>query len=336
MKLSIDQTTTLISDILSTAGFNPAHTEAITGTIMAGEIDGCRSHGVWRTLGIVRTLTEGKVVPDAQPAISDLSPAVLSVDAAGGFSPLAYQQALPEFISKTRRQGIAALAVRHCVHFSALWVEIEKLTDAGLVGMAYTPSHAWVAPTGGREPVFGTNPMAFGWPRQGHPPFIFDFATSAVARGEIELHRRIGTPLPEGWGVDRQGNSSSDAAEVLDHGAMLTFGGHKGSALAAMIELLAGPLIGDLTSTGSLAWDNGSKALPYHGELLIAINPAIFPGGDGPENQQRAEQMFDAIVGQGARLPSQRRYRNRQHSLEHGLEIPDSLYQELCQLLPAG
>ena len=76
MKLSIDQTTTLIAEILSTAGFNPAHTQAITETIMAGEIDGCHSHGVWRTLGIVRTLTAGKVIPDAPSGLSDLRPGI--------------------------------------------------------------------------------------------------------------------------------------------------------------------------------------------------------------------------------------------------------------------
>ncbi|MBZ4261333.1 Ldh family oxidoreductase, partial [Mycobacterium tuberculosis] len=106
------------------------------------------------------------------------------------------------------------------------------------------------------------NPIAFGWPRQDKPPFIVDMATSAAARGEIQLHQRAGKALPEGWGIDSQGRPTTDAAEVLN-GAMLTFGGHKGSALAAMVELLAGPLIGDMTSAESLAWDNGAGGLPY-------------------------------------------------------------------------
>ena len=83
--------------------------------------------------------------------------------------------------------AIAALGINRCVHFSALWADIEPLTDAGLVALACTPSHAWVTPAGGSKPLFGTNPLAFGWPRAGQPAFIFDFATSAVARGEIEL-----------------------------------------------------------------------------------------------------------------------------------------------------
>lgn len=164
------------------------------------------------------------------------------------------------------------MAVNRCVHFSALWVEVEALTEAGLVALATTPSHAWVAPAGGRKPIFGTNPIAFGWPRPDGPPFVFDFATSAVARGEIQLHERAGKPIPLGWGVDEQGEPTTDASAAL-RGAMLTFGGHKGSALAAMVELLAGPLIGDLTSAESLAYDEGSRSSPYGGELLIAIDP---------------------------------------------------------------
>ncbi|MCC0297178.1 Ldh family oxidoreductase, partial [Pseudomonas aeruginosa] len=79
-------------------------------------------------------------------------------------------------------------------------------------------------------------------------------------------------PIPLGWGVDEQGEPTTDASAAL-RGAMLTFGGHKGSALAAMVELLAGPLIGDLTSAESLAYDEGSRSSPYGGELLIAIDP---------------------------------------------------------------
>src|SRR5690606_30931462 len=251
---------------------------------------------------------EGKVVGDAEPEVHDQAPAIVRVDARGGYSLLAFEAGLPVLAAKAREQGLAAMAINRCVHFSALWPEIERLTDMGLVALACNPSHAWVAPAGGRVPLLGTNPIAFGWPRAGGPPFVFDFATSAVARGEIELHRRSGEPLPAGWGVDRNGQPCSDAAEVLDHGAMLTFGGHKGSALSAMIELIAGPLIGDLTSVESGAFDEGHNALPYHGELIIALDPQRFLGEQADQHLARAEALFEAIQGQGARLPSQRRY----------------------------
>ncbi|MEG0637164.1 MAG: Ldh family oxidoreductase, partial [Pseudomonas sp.] len=112
-----------------------------------------------------------------------------------------------------------------------------------------------------------------------------------------------------------------------------TFGGHKGSALAAMVELIAGPLIGDLTSAESLAHADGSKSSPYHGELLIALDPQRFLGAAAAEHLARAESVFERIEGQGARLPSQRRYAARARSLAEGVEIPQALYEDLQGLL---
>jgi LDH2 family malate/lactate/ureidoglycolate dehydrogenase len=236
-------------------------------------------------------------------------------------------------VEKARKIGLAALAINNCFHFSALWPEVEAICQDGLVALAMTPSHSWVAPAGGTRPVFGTNPIAFAWPRPNRPPFVFDFATSAIARGEIELHRRAGKPLPLGWAIDGEGKPTTDPAAALA-GAMLAFGGHKGSALSAMIELMAGPLIGDLLSSESMDFDAGVGAAPCHGELILAFDPSVFLGEDVSRHLQRAEQMFASIVEQGARLPSQRRYEARARSLVEGVRIPRALYDDLQALLP--
>ncbi|WP_043532110.1 Ldh family oxidoreductase [Litchfieldella xinjiangensis] len=332
-RLSLNEIEQLSQDILQRHGFSPAQVQAVADTVVAGQRDECHSHGLYRLLGCIDTLKAGKVVPNAKPVPHDRAPAIVLVDAGGGFAPLAFRTGLPLLIDKASQQGLAALMINHCVHFSALWVEIEQLTEAGLVALACNPSHAWVAPAGGRLPVFGTNPIAFGWPRPGKAPYIFDFATSAIARGDIELHRRDGVPIPTGWGVDGEGRASNDAATVLDKGAMLPFGGHKGSALATMIELIAGPMIDDFTSAESLEWDAGCQALPYHGELILAFDPRRFLGDRTESSLQRAEMLFDSIAEQGARLPSQRRYQARMRSQAEGVEIPDALHEDLKALL---
>ncbi|WP_145155749.1 Ldh family oxidoreductase [Pseudomonas oryzihabitans] len=325
----------LAEEVLAAQGFSQPQGAAIAAMMVAGQRDDCASHGIYRLLGIVKTLKAGKVVPDAEPRVEDVAPAIVRVDAGGGFSPLAFATGLPLLDAKARNCGLAALAINNCVHFSALWVEMEALTARGLVALACNPTQAYVAPAGGRRPLFGTNPLAFGWPRPDGHPFVFDFATSAVARGEIELHRRAGKALPEGWGVDAEGAPSNDARTVLEEGAMLTFGGHKGSALSAMIELLAGPLIGDLTSPESSAVDAGAGGLPYHGELILAFDPQRFLGAVVADYQQRAEQLFAGIEAQGARLPSQRRYQARALNTTRGwLEVPDELLTDIRALLP--
>lgn len=331
INLSLEQVHDLALRTLIGNGMGEDHARAIADTITQGQRDECHSHGLYRVLVCVHSLRSGKVDPNARPTLSRPAPAIVSVDAHRGYSLLALQAGLPLLVAQARELGVAALVIRNCFHFSALWPEVEAIAAEGLVGLAMTPSHAWVAPEGGSQGVFGTNPLAFAWPRAGREPFVFDFATSAIARGDIELHARQGKPIPLGWGLDAEGRPSTDARAVLE-GAMQTFGGHKGSALAAMIELMAGALIGDLTSAESLAFDAGAGATPCHGELLLAFDPARFLGGALEEGQRRAEQLFAAITGQGARLPSQRRFDARQRSARDGVWVAKTLLDDIERL----
>jgi LDH2 family malate/lactate/ureidoglycolate dehydrogenase len=157
-------------------------------------------------------------------------------------------------------------------------------------------------------------------------------ATSRIARGDIELHKRSGSKIPNDWAIDENGQATDDPDRAL-RGAMLPFGGYKGSALSAMVELLAGPLISDMLSPESLAFDEGIGAAPCHGEIIIAFDPAVFAGAAPTDNVQRAESLFEAIVGQGARLPSQRRFDARQRSLQHGVSLSKELHDELTRLI---
>lgn len=334
--LSPEQADELARTVLQAWGLAPDHAAAVAHTMVSGERDGCTSHGLYRLLVAANSVERGVVVPDAVPEVSEPASALVRVDGKGGFAQLPFAQGLPLLVAKAKAHGIAAMALNNVVHFAALWPEVEALAEQGLVGLAFTPSHAWVAPEGGTKPVFGTNPLAFGWPRpDGQAPFVFDFATSAVARGEIELHRRAGKAIPDTWGYDAQGNPSTDAEAVLD-GAMRTFGAHKGSALAALVELIAGPLIGDMTSAESLAADEGRGGAPLGGELVIAIDPAGFLGSGVADHLRRAEAMFAAIEGQGARLPGSRRLAARAVSDVEGLRIPAKLYQDIMDVLERG
>ncbi|WOC15841.1 Delta(1)-pyrroline-2-carboxylate/Delta(1)-piperideine-2-carboxylate reductase [Pseudochrobactrum sp. MP213Fo] len=330
--ITLDEAYHLAAEKFIKLGLSKDHAEANARLLQTCQRDECDSHGLYRVLSCAQTIKTGAVVLDAVPELEDRAGGIVRVDAKGGYSLLAFEKGLPVLVEKARTQGIAAMAINNCVHFSALWPEVEMLAEQGLVSLAMVPSHAWVAPAGGKTGVFGTNPIAFGWPRADNFPFIFDFATSAAARGEIELYRRAGKAIPLGWAVDKDGEPTTDAQAAME-GAMLTFGSYKGSALSAMVELLAGPLIGDMLSLESQAWDNGRGATPLHGEILIAFNPESFLGAAMAEHMGRAETMFSAITDQGARLPSQRRYEARKRSLETGtVTIPKKLYDDISAL----
>lgn len=328
VRLSLTEAYDFAFATLLRAGLGPDHARSIATLLTKSQGDDCQSHGLYRVLTCIQTLKYGKVDPHAVPVVRDTAPGIVTVDARFGFSPLAFETGLPFLMEKAHVQGVAALAINNCFHFSALWPELEALALGGFAGIAMTPSHRWVAPAGGRKPVFGTNPFAFGWPRPDALPLVFDFATSETARGEIELHRRAGKELPSGWAIDAEGAPTTDPVAAMA-GAMLPFGGHKGSALSLMIELMAGPLIGDALSSESMAFDDGAKVAPCHGELIIAFDPARFLGGSTEEHMLRAETLFDAILGQGARLPAQRRYQARARNQTEGVVIPLALYNEL-------
>lgn len=333
LHLDRDALMVLCHRVLTHHGFTEEQADTLGGTLVAAQMDASHSHGIYRLLGIIDTIKKGAAFAGAVPEVADVAPGVVRVDAKGGFSPCAFERGMPHLVAKARETGIALLAINHCVHSTALWVELERLAEQGLVAIACNPTQAYVAPNGGKQPLLGTNPIAFGWPYPRDAPFIFDFATSAIARGDIELYRREKRAIPEAWGVDRHGAPCSDPAEVLDHGAMTTFGEHKGSALAIMIELMAGPLIGDLLSVESSQHDEGRQGLPYHGELIIALDPSRLTGEASVDHMERSEILFEAILGQGARLPSQRRYRERARSLERGAEVPLALVKDIEALL---
>lgn len=330
--MSLDEAYQLSQEVLLKNGMNADHAAAVARAVVAGQRDECHSHGMYRLLVCVKGLRSGKVNGKANPVVFDVSPAVTRVDADAGFSQVAFDVGAEDLVRKANDVGIAALAINNCFHFSALWQEVEALAERGVAALAMTPSHSYVAPAGGSRPLLGTNPFAFAWPRPGGHPFVFDFATSMVARGDIELARRRGEKIPIGWAIDNDGLPTEDPERAMN-GAMLTFGSYKGSALSVMIELLAGPLLGDLMSYESVAVDAGEAITPYHGELLIAFGADRFAGAEGSKaNFQRAEHLFAAIVDQGARLPSQRRFEARVRTSREGVRIDRALFNEIAAL----
>ncbi len=327
--LSLEDCHNMASQALQAQGFSEDQANAIADTITAAERDGCTSHGLFRVPFYVNALANPGTNPKAVPVLSHPAPALVRVDAATGFCPLALKVGLPALTETARKQGIAALAINNAYNIAALWPEVEHLAENGLVAMAFTAANAFVAPAGGTKPLFGTNPMAFAWPRAEQPPLVFDQASSVAARGEIQLHLRDGKPIPEGWAIDANGQPTTDPEAALA-GAQLPFGGHKGASIALMVELLAGALIGDLFSFESTERDVANTGAPFGGEFLLAIDPSRFGNGSLADRQAHAERLFAQILEQpGTRLPSGRRQRTRETTRVDGITIPTALHTQL-------
>lgn len=325
--LSLDDVRTLAMAALLNAGCDGANARAITNTVWQAERDGCASHGLFRIPGYVGSLKSGKVNGKAVPRLERTAPSVLWVNGDGGYTPLALEMMLEDFSELTRSQGVAVAAITNTFHFAALWPEVEALANNGLCALACTSYKPCLPPAGGTKPVYGTNPLAFAWPRKGREPLAFDQASAFMARGDVMIHARDGKPLPDGAGIDAEGNPTNDAAKVLE-GAQLPFGGYKGASIALMIELMAGPLIGEQLSLEAAQSDVEDGGPARGGEFILAMDPA--KTAQTPISGGNAERLFEAIVSQpNARLPGEGRHQRRKKVAEDGVMIPKSLLEAI-------
>ncbi len=330
VNLTLEEAHELALDCLLASGFDTQNATAVADRMIQAEGDRCYSHGLFRLPWYCAAVKSGRANGKARPRIESLAPAVLRVNGDNGFAPLGQALAHEPLVACARQNGIASLAFVNMYHIAALWPEVERLADDGLCGFAFTAAYPYVAPAGGNKPVYGTNPMGFAWPRKNAPPLVFDQASSALARGEIQLCARDGLNVPETAGIGPEGEATTDPNAVLA-GAQLGFGGYKGATLALMVELLAGALIGEFLSVESFEDDGGQGGPPRGGELMLALDPTRH--GDAEGFQARGERLFAAILAQeGTRLPGARRYANRLQTLEQGITVPASLYTDIIAL----
>ncbi|OAJ48281.1 Ldh family oxidoreductase [Pseudomonas marginalis] len=318
-RLSSAQLTQLLRRIFIRHGTSETVAQVLAENCANAERDGAHSHGVFRIPGYVSTLDSGWVNGKAVPIVEDVASGFVRVDAANGFAQPALHAARALLVDKARSAGIAVLAIRNSHHFAALWPDVEPFAEEGLVALSVVNSMTCVVPHGADRPLFGTNPIAFAAPRADGPPLVFDLATSAIAHGDVQIAARKGERLPPGMGVDSLGQPTQDPKAILEGGALLPFGGHKGSALSMMVELLAAALTGGNFSF-EFDWSGhpGAKT-PWTGQLVILIDPSKSAGQGFAE---RSQELVRQMHGVGLkRLPGDRRHRQREKSNENGIAI---------------
>lgn len=296
----------------------------------SAERDGAHSHGVFRMASYAATLTSGYVDLHARPEVTDASPSLLRVDARNGFAQVALAAAMDPALAKARATGICLVVIRDSHHLGALWIDTEAFARQGLVALAFVNSVKRVAPFGGHTPFYGTNPMSFAVPRRSLEPLVFDQASSAMAFGDIKMAELAGRSVPPGTGVDRDRKPTTDPAAILDGGALLPFGGHKGSSISMMVELLAGGLAGGQFSFEVDRSDYPTAQTVRTGQSLILIDPKRVYGDD---YEARVEALAEGLRDAGQeRLPGDRRYMNRREAERLGIPIARKAMDELLAL----
>ncbi len=309
VSLTLDEIHELALTCLKQNGADEMNASALANTIMNAERDGSHSHGLFRLPAYVASLKSGKVNGKARPKVKNVTPAVISLHGDNGYAPLAHNVGIPELVKSTKKTGIGVLAMTHIHHMAALWPEVEAIAESDLVGIACTPYMPAVAPAGASSALFGTNPISFAWPRPGSLPVVFDMATAAMAMGEVQIAAREGHSVPIGTGLNAEGQATSDPSEIINGGVLLPFGGHKGSAISMMVELLAAGLLNENFSFEAQETDNGDGGPPQGGQFILAMSPEIIAG---PGWESHCDTFFERLTDlPGVRMPGERRHKNR-------------------------
>lgn len=211
--------------------------------IIEANLTGVDTHGVTRMPIYIKRIREGVVKANTNVKVISESPATAVLDAGNGMGAVASTKAMNIAIEKARNVGTAFVTVRNSNHFGATAYYTKMAIQEGMIGIASTNGAARMAPWGSKDISLGTNPFSVAVPSGEELPIVADMATSLVALGKIILASKNNQPIPLGWAIDKDGADTTDPKNALE-GSVLPFGGPKGSAIAILIDIMAGIMSG--------------------------------------------------------------------------------------------
>jgi uncharacterized oxidoreductase len=307
----------------------------VADALVDANLAGHDSHGVIRIPQYVDAIKGGEVVPDARPSLLRETTVSALVDGGWGFGQVTAELATREAIKRAKEHGLAAVGAVRCNHIGRVGEYPEMAAREGLVAFVSAGGFGGrggrAAPFGGREGLLGTNPLSFGFPNADGLAMLVDFATTSVAAGKIQVARAKGTPLPPGSILDKDGNPSTDAEDFYQGGVMLPFGGHKGYALAMVVELLGRVMTGaDDFAEG----ERGGAVYGHSGALVVAIDPGIFRDRDAfargvDETLAKVRAVPPAPGFKEVMIPGDPEAQTRQQRERDGLYVEDATVEAI-------
>lgn len=294
-----------VTAILTAAGSSPAEAAQVADNLVLANLSGHDSHGVGMVPRYVDAVAEGGLKPNASVKTNLDIGTLLALDGQGGYGQIVGVQAMELGIARTRQHGSCILSLAHAHHLGRIGHFAEMATAQGLVAMHFVNvlSRPVVAPWGGGDGRFGTNPCCIGVPLAGAEPFVLDFATSRVAQGKMRVAHNKGERIPPGYLIDEQGKPTDDPGVVVVpqpnglFGALMTFGEHKGYGMAIACELLGGAL------TGGGTWHRQADTARsvFNGMLTVLIDPEKLgtQAGFAQEANAFVEWLRQSPAGEG-------------------------------------
>lgn len=323
------------NSILRSLGISPEEAEIVAESLVKAELRGIPTHGVNFLPLIAQRIKSGMlVVPTKLTVVSNEGSTVL-IDGGNGLGQVAASEAMRRAIENARRYGTGFSLVRNTNHIGLLAFYTQMAAAEGMIGFCSCNSAASMAPWGGAEPFFGTNPFSVAAPGEGDLSVVLDMSTSVVARGKIRRSVRMKQPIPPGWARDDCGEPTDDPQAALK-GTLEPIGGPKGYGMAFFIDLVSGLLSGSKYSREVSTFHQPLSPTGV-GVTAMAIDVSRFMPVD--EFRRRVAEHVDSIRSSKKAkstsriyLPGEIETENEKRSLAEGVELDPQVQQALEQL----
>ena len=275
------------------AGSSQREAQLVADHLVLANLSGHDSHGVGMIPRYIRSLKEGELQLNRHAEIVRDAGAVLTIDGGRGFGQVVAQEAMAHGIARAKGLGICAVGLRNAHHIGRIGHWAEQCAQQGLVSFHFVnvAGDPLVAPFGGIDARFGTNPFCAAFPRTGKAPLVLDFATSRIAYGKTRVAYNKGLQVPADCLIDHEGKPTLNPNVMHEEprGSLLTFGGYKGYGLAAMCEIFGGALSGGFTTRASTLVKTSAI---INCMLSVIIDPKAF---DAPNAEAEAEAFVEWV-----------------------------------------
>src|SRR6056300_803955 len=311
-------------DSLIKQGVSSSDAKTTAEGLVDADLCGVDTHGIQRIPIYCQRLELGLISAKPRITVDDITPVCAHIDGDDGLGFVVATKAVEVATERARDFGFAISGIKRSTHFGMARFYIQQVVDSGFAAIVMTNASPSLPPWGSKRPIFGTSPIAIGFPNpSGKNHFLLDMAPSVAARGKIRKAMRAGERIPEGWALDAEGRHTTDPSEAVK-GVVLPIGGPKGSGIAMALDIFSG-LITGAGFAGAVGDQLKVFDRPQNvGHFIFVMDPDVFIGPDEYKARflEWEQSVVNAPPAEGVKrvyLPGQIETENKKERLAEGI-----------------